>query len=155
MSDWKLPPKAKIYEALSAVGDKRIEIIDAQKALVTSSDGKKTYTVQWSSDGSEIMSNDNASFWQGYLGYPIIAVLFLTERLYYAPAIATKLAGINWKHLNTKYKNKYEMVIDIVLSNLDALGVETNDIDSEVTRIMAELEKLSLKKLSVKTYPPK
>ena len=42
---------------------------------VVSSDGTKKYRVEISADGREISSNDNASYWQGYLGYPAIAVL--------------------------------------------------------------------------------
>ena len=75
MSTWKSPPKAKVYEALSAVADGRVTLMGGEKAEVVSSDGTKTYHVEWSPDSNQITSNDNASYWQGYLGYPIIAVL--------------------------------------------------------------------------------
>jgi hypothetical protein len=74
MSTWKSPPKAKVYEALSAVADGRVTLMGGEKAEVVSSDGTKTYHVEWSPDSNQITSNDNASYWQGYMGYPIIAV---------------------------------------------------------------------------------
>ena len=72
-----MPPLAKVYEALGAIGDGRVRIEDTHHASVTSSDGAKVYTVETSADGTEISSNDNASFWQGYLGYPAIAMLIV------------------------------------------------------------------------------
>jgi len=65
---WKLPPIVKAYEALGAIGDGRVKLLDERRALVTSSAGDKTYEVETSADGREISSNDNASYWQGYLG---------------------------------------------------------------------------------------
>ena len=70
-----MPPIIKAYEALGAIGDGRVRIEDERRATVTSSDGSKTYEVEMSADGREIASNDNASYWQGYVGYPAIAVL--------------------------------------------------------------------------------
>ncbi|MBR3016019.1 MAG: hypothetical protein IKH57_02885, partial [Clostridia bacterium] len=62
----------KICEAYSAIADGRIAISDTS-AEVKSSNGVKTYIVTW--DGNTYTSNDSASYWQGYPGYPIIAVL--------------------------------------------------------------------------------
>ena len=76
---WKLPPIAKVYEALSAVADGRVRITGDTAAQVTSSTRDKTYTVHWSPDLAHITANDNASHWQGYTGYPIIAVLFVLK----------------------------------------------------------------------------
>jgi hypothetical protein len=85
---WKLPPIVKVYEALGAIGDGRVRIEDSRVAFVTSSDASKTYEVETSADGREIASNDNASYWQGYLGYPAIAVL-LARGMYRPPANVT------------------------------------------------------------------
>ncbi len=49
-----MPPKAKIYEALSAVGDHRVKIKEDDTAEVVSSDGSKTYLVEWSPDVQKI-----------------------------------------------------------------------------------------------------
>ena len=72
----KLPPVEKIYEAWSAVADGRVAIDEAaRKATVVSSDRTREYTVSWSDDGSVYTSNDNATYWRGYAGYPVIAVM--------------------------------------------------------------------------------
>ena len=94
MSTWKSPPKAKIYEALSAVAGGRVTLMGGEKAEVMSSDGTKTYHVEWSPDLNQITSNDNASYWQGYMGYPIIAVLMVLGRLEYRTEVADFLAGV-------------------------------------------------------------
>ena len=93
MSTWKSPPKAKIYEALSAVAGGRVTLMGGEKAEVVSSDGTKTYHVEWSPDLNQITSNDNASYWQGYMGYPIIAVLMVLGKLEYRTEVADFLAG--------------------------------------------------------------
>ena len=71
-TQWKIPPLIKAYEALGAIGDGRVRIEGERRATVTSSDGSKTYEVETSADGHEIASNDNASYWQGYVRYPAI-----------------------------------------------------------------------------------
>ena len=65
----KNPPLSKIYEALSAVADQRIDI-QADRAYVLSSDHAKRYTVKFLENGYS--SNDNATLWQHYPGYPIL-----------------------------------------------------------------------------------
>ena len=104
MARWELPPIAKVYEALSAVADGRVTLTGATSAQVTSSARDKTYTVKWSPDFRHITSNDNASRWQGYTGYPIIAVLLVLKRLDYRPEAAAALAGVPWNELNKQYK---------------------------------------------------
>ena len=47
MSTWKMPPKAKVYEALSTVADQRVTIIGPSTAQVQSSSHDKTYDVEW------------------------------------------------------------------------------------------------------------
>ena len=41
MGGWKLPPKTKIYEALTAMADGRVKLKEGQTAEVVSSDGTK------------------------------------------------------------------------------------------------------------------
>jgi hypothetical protein len=95
MLPWKLPPKAKIYEALSAVAESRVRIGDGNTATVLSSAGDKAYMVRWNPELTRISSNDNASFYQGYMGYPIVAVLMLIGKLRFSREVASHLAGIN------------------------------------------------------------
>ena len=56
MTVWKQPPKAKVYEALSAVADGRVTMIGAGAAKVLSSSRDKVYTVRWSENGASVTS---------------------------------------------------------------------------------------------------
>jgi len=155
MAAWKSPPRAKIYEALTAVADDRVKLIGAEKAEVVSSDGTKIYHVEWSPDLTGITSNDNASYWQGYMGYPIIAVLMVLEKLKYDAEIATFLAGVPWKQLNRKFRNDYSKAIESVLDKLEAKGTPRQIVEDEVDRIMAQIEDLQMRKPPRRKRPPK
>jgi hypothetical protein len=155
MSTWKMPPKAKIYEAMSAVADGRVAITGPAKARVTSSSHDKIYDVEWSEDASEITSNDNASYWQGYTGYPIIAVLMETGRLSFDIHIAKMLAGVSWKELNTRFKRNYEKAVDYVLSQIQEKGVDRSVVVQEVDKIYEQLGALGLKRVQSRGRLPK
>src|SRR5271163_243399 len=105
---WKMPPPIKVYEALGAIGDGRVRLEDEHHALVESSEGDKTYDVEISDDGREVSSNDSASYWQGYLGYPAIAVL--VGRGMYKPDDRTfeALRGIPWRAINQRLRNDWD-----------------------------------------------
>ena len=112
----KETPIAKIYEAVSAIADSRVKEKE-DVFLVCSSDYSKAYTVK--ADKDLYSSNDNATLWQHYAGYPIVAVLIYQKRLHTDPSIYPYFKGIPWKRLNTKYKNKYDLSIEEVFQNLD------------------------------------
>ena len=154
MDPWKIPPKAKIYEALTAVADGRVTLTGAQQAEVVSSAGTKTYVVEWSADRQRIVANDNASYWQGYMGYPMGAVLMVLGEVSYAPEVAARLAGIPWQQINKKYRNNYDQAIAAVLESLREQGADPQAIRAEVDRIMSRLEQLSLHKLPRRRRPP-
>lgn len=137
LSEWDLPPIEKIYEAISAVVDGRVEIKE-KIAFVTSSNKKKQYRIQW--DDISYSSNDNASYWQGYVGYPIIAVLMVQEILPYPKQIAYYFKDIDWNKLNTKYKRNYAAVVDLILQNLTKSGVDVSIIRECVTDIYERLK---------------
>lgn len=132
----KLPPIEKIPEAYSAIADNRV-VMSENSAYVDSSDHSKRYTVTW--NGDFYTSNDNASFWQGYAGYPMIAVLMLQDKLPLDKAIAAHFKDINWKALNTKHKNKYDKTVAEILEFLKTEGVDTDAISTEITRSMKTL----------------
>jgi hypothetical protein len=136
---WKMPPLVKVYEALGAIGDGRVRIEDGRRATVTSSDGSKTYEVETSADGREIASNDNASYWQGYLGYPAIAVL-LARGFYRPPANVTDaLAGVAWKELNRRHKNDWAATIAEVEKALEQSGHDPDAVRSEAESVLSFL----------------
>ncbi|WEV68703.1 hypothetical protein OZX73_05275 [Bifidobacterium sp. ESL0775] len=114
----KPTPIAKIYEALSAVADGRVELCSPEsKAIVTSSARTKRYTVMISE--RLYTSNDNATYWQHYAGYPIIAVLIEQGKISLPPdsqPLLKHFKNINWKQLNTENKNHYDKAISQFLS---------------------------------------
>lgn len=103
----KYPPLEKVYEAWSAVADGRVEIVDEFVAHVTSSDGSKTYTVVYNPENATWYSDDNATFWQGYAGYPIIAVMMERGLLPVDRAEAARWSGVNWTATNAAHKRDY------------------------------------------------
>ncbi len=119
---WKMPPLIKVYEALGAVADGRVQIVDERRALVTSSDGSKSYEVELA--GREVSSNDNASYWQGYLGYPAIAVMVTRGILHAQDSALNALQGIPWKELNRRFRNDYTRTLAEVGRRLEERGID-------------------------------
>ena len=140
---WKMPPIIKVYEALGALGDGRVHLDDEHLARVSSSDGSKVYAVEISNHLREVASNDNASFWQGYLGYPAIAVL-LARGLYRASGeITAGLAGIPWKSLNRQFRNDYAKTLAEVERLLRERGCDPAAVRAEADAVIAALHQLS------------
>jgi len=137
----KLPPLEKIPEAYSAIADQRVEMGEGQ-ALVKSSDGQKRYLVEWA--GDLYSSNDNATYWQGYPGYPVIAVLLLQGRLSYKREDALKFKGINWRKLNTDHKNNYASALNEVLGRLKDSGIDVDRLNNNMLLIHQALAGLNL-----------
>ena len=134
----KLPPIEKVFEAWTALADNRVSLGNGE-ATVKSSDGAKEYTVKFRDD--LFSSDDNASFWRGYAGYPVIAVLMLQGRLPYDQGEALLWKDVNWKVLNTKYRNRYaEAVKEVALER---------DIDMQKANSSAEAVMTALKSLPI------
>ena len=103
----KMPPIEKVFEAYSAIADGRIDMDpNDNKATVMSSDQSKVYTIIW--EDAHYASDDNATYWAGYPGYPVIAVLMKQGILPYDGKLAEQFQSINWKELNQTYKRDYE-----------------------------------------------
>ena len=154
MASWKEPPKAKIYEALSAVADGRVQLA-ADYAEVGSSDGAKTYRVVWTPDMTGFGSNDNASFFVGYIGYPIIAVLFQLGRLPVDPDLVGRLGNINWNQLNKRFSRDYDKAVDAALEAAALTQPEIEKIRAYVDSVFASLLALDLDRIRPPGAPPK
>lgn len=150
--DFKLPPIEKIHEAYSAIADSRI-ILRENEAEVESSDLSKKYLVTWEDD--IYTSNDNASYWKGYLGYPIIAVLMLQKRLSFSDKVAQHFKGINWKQLNTAHKNNYTKAVKEILDELEKSGVDCEEINQEIDKVYSEIKELKIRSKRSSLRPPK
>lgn len=141
---WDLPPKVKILEALGALADGRVEVED-DTGKVASSMETKIYTVVYEPDENRIFSNDNASKWQGYLGYPIIAFLCEKGIVDYEKDVAQALKGIRWKELNEQH-DSYEEVEEIAMERCEKRGTDKKKVKKKEERIMEELRELDLEK---------
>jgi hypothetical protein len=155
MDRWKQPPATKVYEALSALADGRVSVTGPGKATVLSSGRDRTYDVEWSADGRVITANDNASYWQGYTGYPIIAVLLALGALRVDEAAVAPLAGVDWHQLNKRFRRDYQAAVEHVLGGLEERGVDTVPIVRAVEDIAAQLDALAPQRPPRRRRPPK
>lgn len=137
----KIPPIEKIPEAYSALVDERVNMKE-NEAEVDSSDYSKKYIVKW--EENIYSSSDNASFWQGYPGYPIIAVLMIQKKLSYNIEVANYFKGINWKSLNKKYKNNYSKALNEIMENLKEKDIDVDKINSEIKKVYEEIKNLDI-----------
>lgn len=133
----KMPPREKIPEAYSAIIDGRVEMHE-NYALVTSSDHQKVYLVRW--QGNTYNANDNATYWQGYPGYPVIAVLLMQGKLPYNEDVARYFQGVNWHRLNKKKKRDYAAALADVLLDV----VHPEGIYEEIDKVYTHLSLLDL-----------
>ena len=138
----KMHPVAKIYEAFSVLADGRIKL-EENKATITSSNDEKQYTVVWNEN--EITSNDNATVWQGYPGYPVIAVWLMKNRISYQKDIIKYFKNINWHEINKQNKRDYQKGIEDILNALREDNIDTEKIEEEVNRIYFAIENLDFK----------
>ena len=157
---WKLPPAAKVYEAFSALADGRVHLDEgshaghAGRAEVESSDRERRYTVEWSADPLAITANDNASYWQGYLGYPAVAVLLAIGALRADGTVVDLLAGVPWHDLNAGFKRDYAAAVDSVLTGLALQGADRSRIEGEVEGVLAQLAALDPQRPPRRRRPP-
>lgn len=137
----KLPPTEKIYEAWSAVADGRVAL-QTDRATVASSNRIKEYKVSW--NGKTYFSNDNATRWQGYAGYPIIAVLMLQGRLPLDENIAAWFAGINWTEMNAAAKHDYAKAVDAVFARIGLDEERQDKARTEALKVYTALVSLDI-----------
>lgn len=152
VDEWKIPPIVKVYEAYSAVADGRVDIGDG-RACVRSSDGSKEYTVCWESN--IYSSNDNASYWRGYLGYPVIAVLMLQDKLYCDSNIVKWFAGIQWKSLNDLHKRDYDAAVAEAVDIMESRGANGDELERAVNKTYECLGRLEIGRKRGPNRPPK
>ncbi len=151
MEKWLHPPIIKIYEALGSVADDRITV-EQNTAKVFSSSGNKFYSIIYDPEANAITSNDNGSFWKGYLGYPAIAFLMKLKVLPYENEIGELLKDMKWKDINQRFKNDFEKTLEFILSS-KADG-DRKLLEQYAATIDSEIKKLKINKLTSKVKPP-
>lgn len=143
----KMPPPEKIMEAWSALADGRVNLApgaekEAGEAAVKSSNGEKTYEISWT--WPVFSSTDNASYWQGYPGYPVIAVLMKLGVLPYNAEYAQVFAGIDWHAANKAAHGDYAAALAKIMANT-GLGHEKEEaIRIEATKAFDSLRELDI-----------
>jgi hypothetical protein len=151
---WKQPPDIKIYEALGALADGRVEV-KGTTAKVWSSSRDKYYDVIYESDTNAIVSNDNGSYWQGYLGYPSVALLAALGVITYRAEVANWLQGIPWKTMNVRFKNDYSKVEEVIREQLrQSESFNEAQLDNQIRHIAEQIFSLRLNRLSSIKKPP-
>jgi len=111
----KLPPIEKFPEAYTAIEDNRI-IIYEDYAIVKSSNLEKEYLVKW--EDNIYYSNDSATYWRGYPGYPILAILMLQNKISLNKNVSNYFKNIDWNKLNKETKRDYKKSLEEILKNL-------------------------------------
>jgi len=141
-----LPPRIKVLEAISAIADNRIQVLDDRNAKVVSSLGDKVYHVYVDLEAGIAYSDDNGTRYRGYIGYPIISFLMLKGVVSRNDRIGKALKGIPWKTLNEKFK-KYYLVEKEVKKIAAKHGVKASEINEYIKQVLEQLKNIELRKL--------
>lgn len=146
----KLPPIEKISEAYTAIEDNRVEFYE-NHAIVKSSNFEKEYLIKWKEN--LYYSNDNSTYWQGYPGYPVIAVLMLQSKLSLNKEVSKYFKDINWNKLNKDNKRDYKKSVEQILENNSIEEKEL--IFAEINRVFEEIKNLDLELTRKKEFKKK
>lgn len=137
LNEWKAPHIIKIPEALSAIADLRYER-KGNYLFVKSSDYSKKYTVEIFENGYS--SNDNMSYNNGILGYPIVVSLMLENKIEYDRCYLSLFHGINWTKLNEQCNKDFSISYEVILhkfkqNNYNYVGIKKS-IESSYEQLL-------------------
>jgi|ERR1019366_10315118 hypothetical protein len=151
---WKSSPIIKVYEALGSLADGRIEL-EGNSAKVYSSSRNKFYDVVYEPNQNAIATNDNGSFWVGYLGYPGITFLLAKRIVKYDPRLAEYLKGFAWKDINQMFKNDFDKTQAYIDQQVnEKYHINIDDFHQSLRAILKEVDDLELNKLPSVKRPP-
>jgi len=141
MKNWSKPHISKVYEALGAIGDNRIELIKGKnEARMYSSSRNKFYIVTWNDKLDLMNSNDNSAYYTDTLSYPMIAVLMILGKIPYHKDLPSLFKNIKWKDLNQKFKNDYDKTVAFVLEDLKNKRLPNTKLDLD--NALIEIDKI-------------
>lgn len=152
--NWSKPHITKIPEALGAIVDSRLEMGENNTAKVYSSSRNKFYTIIYNPVDNSIMSNDNASYWKGSLGYPAIAYLMKIGEIPFDAELAQLFSGIAWKDINQQFKNDFDKTWEFLLAGLSEKGYDRTLIEQQVQSVQNCIVAREWKMNGEKTVPP-
>jgi len=151
---WKKPHISRIYEALTAIADNRIEL-NGNSASCYSSDENRVYEIQYDPIIGSIMSNDNTAYYTYSLSYPMIAYLMLIGKIPYEQKLLEILKDICWEDIYKQFKNDYDKSIKIVMGELKSEGTDVEFIRREIEKIYNFILNLKIKTFGSLQRPPK
>lgn len=151
---WKKPHISKVYEALTAIADDRMEI-HGNSAKCYSSSGDKFYDIKYDPKIGSIMSNDNAAYYTRSLSYPIIAYLMMIDKIPYEKSLLEIFKEIYWKDINQNFKNDYDKSIKYVMGEFKQNGEDVENIRREIKKIYDFTCGLKIKTFGELQRPPK
>ncbi len=156
MTKRKLPPKIKIYEALWAIADNRLEILWllGNEGKCFSSSWNKYYAIIYDEATNAIMTNDNGSYWKWYLWYPAIAFLMKKWVIAYDKKYSEALKGIARKDINQKFSNDFDKTAQYILDMLAKKSIDKQTFLQQIDVIYHCIEQLNLHALWPKIKPP-
>jgi len=154
MTVWLPPHISKIYEALSAIADKRIEFVSENEAHCTSTSRGKFYTINYEPSSNSVMSSDNTAFFTDLLSYPIIALLMMKNIIKYDHSLLDPLRNIPWKDINQRFHDDYDKGLDYYFQNLFPKNLDIQDFKHKIDSIYAFTCSLKLNHLGKKIKPP-
>ncbi len=126
----KMPPIVKIPEAWSAIADGRVKGVGDNRFEVDSSNGEKSYIVTLS--GTRYRSNDSATKFVRYPGYPVLAVMMENGQLPLNKNLLVYFKDINWNAINQKYKRDYSAALQAALDEKNISAEERKHIYDEM-----------------------
>ncbi|WP_243675190.1 hypothetical protein [Vulcanisaeta distributa] len=138
----RMPPRIKVLEALGALADGRVEVINDKEAVVKSSDGTRMYKVYVDVSKREVDSTDNGTVHRGYIGYPIISFLMLKKLLPINEELMQSLKGIPWRRLNEEYRS-YARVMEVIIKDK---GLNENEVNKYIDQVLSVLRRMNLKR---------
>lgn len=152
---WKQPKDIHVvYEAISAVADKRISLIGKNKAKCFSTSGNKYYEIEYDPEADSIMSNDNMAYYVKQISYPMVAYFLVIKKISYNKDILKYFKNIKWKDINQKNKNNYMKSVEEVLDKIEKEGGDSKYIKEEVEKISVQVLNMKLKYLGKLKTPP-
>lgn len=135
----KEPPRIKVLEALGAIADGRVKVINEEECEVISSEGDRRYRVIVK--GNKFYSDDNGTKFRGYVGYPIISCLMVKGVLPFDKALSDALKGIPWRKLNETLKN-YSKVEGVIYEIVGKRGFNREDFERFINGVLRKLGEL-------------
>ncbi|WP_054842186.1 hypothetical protein [Vulcanisaeta distributa] len=140
----RTPPRIKVLEALGALADGRVEVINDKEAVVKSSDGTRMYKVYVDVSRREVDSTDNGTVHRGgYVGYPIISFLMVKKLLPINEGLMQSLKGIPWRRLNEEYRS-YARVMEVIIKDK---GLNENEVNKYIDQVLSMLRRMNLKRV--------